>query len=222
MLLDFFFPEWCVGCGRGGGFLCNRCQQHLPRIASPVCIRCGRPQPGGTACIDCMEDHVAIDGIRSPLKFEGSVRQAIHHLKYRNLRALAAPLAGLLHEYLLTQAVPADVLAPVPLHPKRLRERGYNQSELLARELGKLTGLPVVSDCLVRRRQTLPQARTPAREQRLANVADAFACRRDVKGLRVLLIDDVCTSGATFSACAAPLKASGAISVWGLAAAREI
>jgi len=151
------------------------------------------------------------------------MRQAIHQLKYRNLRALAAPLARLLNDYLDTNPVPVEVLVPVPLHQKRLRERGYNQSSLLAQELGKLTKLPVVDDCLIRQRHAPPQARTSTVDERRSNVADAFTCRDHRLGDRqVLLIDDVSTSGATLDACAAALKAVGATSVWGLVLAREI
>jgi len=151
------------------------------------------------------------------------MRQAIHQLKYRNLRALVTPLAELLRDYLITNPVPVEVLVPVPLHQKRLRERGYNQSGLLARALGKLTDLPVVEDCLIRPRHTLPQARTATVEERKSNIADAFACRNQrLRNKQVLLIDDVATSGATLDACAAALKASGATPVWGLVMAREI
>jgi len=151
------------------------------------------------------------------------MRQAIHQLKYRNLRALAAPLVQMLGDYLLTNPIPGEVLVPVPIHRKRLRERGYNQSSLLARELGKLTNLPVVDDCLIRQRHALPQARTSTVDERQRNVADAFACRdQRLCDKQVLLIDDVATSGATLDACAAVLKATGAISVWGLVLAREI
>jgi len=151
------------------------------------------------------------------------MRQAIHQLKYQNLRTLAVPLARLLHEYLIANPVPAEVLVPVPLHPKRLRERGYNQSGILARKLGKLINLPVADDCLVRQRHATPQARTSTVEERRSNVAGAFACRdRRMHEKQVLLIDDVATSGATLNACAATLKVSGATSVWGLVMAREI
>jgi len=151
------------------------------------------------------------------------MRQAILQLKYRNLRALDAPLAQLLNDYLITNPVPGEVLVPVPLHRKRLRERGYNQSSLLARKLGTLINLPVVDDCLIRQRSAPPQARTSSVEERQRNVADAFACcNQRLRDKQVLLIDDVSTSGATLDACAAALKAAGATSVWGLALAREI
>jgi len=151
------------------------------------------------------------------------MRQAIHRLKYRNLRALAVPLAQLLNDYLISNPVPGEVLVPVPLHQKRLTERGYNQSSLPAQELGKLANLLVVDNCLARRRHAPPQARTSTVDERRSNVADAFFCRdARLQGKQVLLIDDVCTSGATLDACARALKEAGAISVWGLVLAREI
>ena len=133
------------------------------------------------------------------------------------------PLAKLLQDYLITNPVPGEVVVPVPLHQRRLRERGYNQSNLLARELGKLMNLPVVDDCLIRLRHAQSQARTLIVDERRSNVANAFTCQ-DYRlwGKQVLLIDDVSTSGATLDACAIALKPAGTISVWGLVLAREI
>jgi ComF family protein len=129
----------------------------------------------------------------------------------------------LLNDYLVTNPVPAEVVVAVPLHPKRLRERGYNQSQLLAKELAKLSKLPLVDDCLIRERHSPPQARTATASERRTNVADAFSCRdRRLKGKQVLLIDDVSTSGATLDACARALKKAGATTVWGVVLAREI
>lgn len=223
MALNSLFPQWCLGCGREGSFICPSCRNSLSRIAPPLCPRCGRPQPSGILCPTCVSWSAKIDGIRSPFRFDGIMRQAIHQLKYRNLRALAVTLSQLLKDYLVANPIPAEALVPVPLHPKRLRERGYNQSSLLARELGKLTGLAVVDDCLIRQRTAPPQARSASVEERRRNVAEAFISRdHQLRGRQVLLIDDVATSGATLDACAAALKASGAASVWGLALAREI
>jgi len=221
--LDLLFPQWCVGCGKEGDFLCFFCRRSLLKIVSPLCPRCGRPQPNGMLCSGCVGWQAEIDGIRSPFQFDGVMRQAIHQLKYRNLRALAQPLAKLLNDYLMTNPVPGEVLVPVPLHQKRLRERGYNQSCLLTEELGKLISLPVVNDCLIRQRHAPPQARTSTVGERRNNVAGAFTCRDHTpRGKQVLLIDDVSTSGATLDACAAALKAAGASSVWGLVLAREV
>lgn len=221
--LNYLFPQWCLGCGREGSLICPSCRHSLSRVTPSLCPRCGRPQPSGALCPTCVSWPAKIDGIRAPFRFDGVMRQAIHQLKYRNLRTLAPSLAELLRDYLAANPIPAEVLVPVPLHPKRRRERGYNQSSLLARELGKLTGLAVVDDCLIRQRTALPQSRSASVEDRRRNVAKAFICRdHQLQERQVLLIDDVTTSGATLDACAAAVKASGAASVWGLALAREI
>ncbi len=221
--LDLLFPQWCIGCGKEGDFICYSCCRSLPRIVPPLCPMCGKPQPSGILCPSCVGWQARIEGIRSPFRFDGVMRQAIYQLKYRNLRALASTLAKLLNDYLGTNPVPGEVLVPVPLHQKRLRERGYNQSSLLAQELGKLTKLPVVDNCLIRQRHTPPQARTSTVDERRSNVADAFTCRdHRLQDRQVLLVDDVSTSGATLDACAAALKAAGATMVWGLVLAREI
>ena len=223
MALDLLFPQWCVGCGKEGNFLCHSCYQALPKITPPICPRCGKPQHDGISCSSCISWQAEIDGVRSPFRFEGVIRQAIHQLKYRNLRALAPLLAKLLSEYLTTNPIPGEILVPVPLHKRKLRERGYNQSQLLARELGKLITLPVVDDCLIRQQYAPPQARTSNVEERRRNVANTFICRDNrLQDKQVLLIDDVATSGATLNACASALKAAGATSLWGLVLATEI
>ena len=173
-------------------------------------------------CLSCRRWKLDIDGIRSPFAFQGVLRQGIHRFKYGGFKALALPLAQLLAWNLESRPLPAEVLVPVPLHPLRLRDRGYNQSGLLARELGRLTGLPVEEDSLFRHRNSRAQVRTPDSEERRSNVSGAFGCRNDgLRGKRVLLIDDVCTTGATLNSCAIALKTAGTASVWGLALARE-
>ena len=223
LTLELLFPKTCLGCGKAGQLLCARCRRSLPRIFPPVCPKCGRPQASGVLCPSCVRWNSSIDGIRAPFRFGGTIREAVHQFKYKNLRILARPLAELMCEYLESHRLPADVVVPVPLHPKRLRERGYNQSELLARELGKLVKLPVIAGELVRRRYTLPQARTASVAEREANMVDAFACLgNSMEGRQVMIIDDVSTSAATLDSCAAALKSAGAASVWGLVLAREV
>jgi ComF family protein len=221
-LLDLLFPLRCLGCGTEGSLLCPSCCQSLPRIKHPLCQRCGSPLNEWNLCPACISHPLTIDGIRSLFLFGGTVRHAIHQLKYRHLKAMAAPLGHLLVEFLRTYPLPGEVLIPVPLHPRRLRERGYNQAALLAGIVGKATGLPVAEGLLFRQRDTITQARTASAVERRSNVRDAFICRRELDGERILLIDDVCTTGATLDACAAALKAAGAGSVWGLTIAREV
>jgi len=152
---------------------------------------------------------------------EESARELVYSLKYRNLRALAPDMGRLLGEYLESHPIAADVVIPVPLHSRRERERGYNQSELLANALGILTGAVVDKRALRRARNAPPQVSIDGHEKRKENVEGAFECTTSLDGAHVLLIDDVVTTGSTLSACASALKDSGAKSVWGLAFARQ-
>jgi ComF family protein len=223
MALNILFPQKCLGCGEEGELICPTCRRSLPAIIPPICPQCGRPQSSSIMCPSCVAGRYAIDGIRSPLKFEGVAREAIHQFKYKNLRSLAGPLASVMGEYLVKYPLQVQLLVPVPLHAKRLKERGYNQSSLLAGELSKITGLPLANDLVVRIKYLGPQAKTRNAEERRQNVKTAFACGTStLRGGDILLIDDVSTSGATLDACAAALKSAGANSVWGLVAAREL
>jgi ComF family protein len=155
--------------------------------------------------------------------FEGPIRKAIHGLKYENLTGISGFLTDFMAEYYNRYGLEGDVLVPVPLHERRMRQRGYNQSELMARDLSVKIAKPVNSTLLKRIRDALPQARTAHAAGRFDNVRGAFGCEAHlIKDMKVILIDDVCTSGATLEACAAVLKASGATQVSGFTLAREI
>ena len=220
--LNFLYPQRCLGCGREGELICGSCRSKLPRLSPPLCPRCGRPQSNGILCSDCVSRKTAIDGVRAPFRFEALARECVHQLKYKNLRSLAGPLSDLMAEYLRGAELPVNILVAVPLYPRRLKERGYNQSDLLTARLAALSGLPVDCSSLVRRKYVLPQARTTSALERRRNLEGAFECRPLPNGRRVLLIDDVATSGATLDACAEALKAAGALSVRALVFAREI
>jgi ComF family protein len=203
--------------------ICEKCFLDLPRIVPPICNKCGRPESSGGLCPGCWNAPLSIDGIRSVFRFEGVVRKAIHQLKYYDLKTISKDLARILYDYIAFNKLEYEVIVPVPLHKKRLRHRGYNQSLLIARELGKLTNNDVLADVLFRVKEGVSQARTTGVQQRVKNVKDAFSCNGHytING-KVMLIDDVCTSGATLESCAQALKAAGAESVWGLTIAREI
>ncbi len=148
------------------------------------------------------------------------MREAIHRFKYSNSQDLVAPLGEMMVSYWQEVSFSADLIIPVPLHTRRLRERGYNQAALLARELGKGVGLPVLEDALVRVRETSPQVDLNAKE-RQENVRGAFHCPTDrLAGKSVLLVDDVYTTGATLEACSLALKQQGVGTVWALTLAR--
>jgi ComF family protein len=220
-ILNLLFPPRCVGCKKRGAWFCAACLAVVPRIVPPLCHRCGEPlaRPGDL-CYNCRREPLQIDGIRSVALFEGPLRQAVHHLKYTGQRGLASSLGSLLVEYWQGNSLPADVLVPVPLHASRQRERGYNQAALLAHELAAAASLPVIEGCLVRTRQTAPQINLKS-DERKANVREAFACVDGrLAGRQVLLLDDVCTTGATLEACAMACRQAGARSVWALTLAR--
>lgn len=217
--LDLLFPPKCAACGREGAYLCDTCQPTLKRLERPHCDLCAGPA-SERICSWCQSTPPDFDGIRAPYRHTGTVRDMVHDLKYRNLRSAAPVLGRLLHAYFERAPRAADLIVPVPLHPSRERERGYNQSELLARELSHLTGIPSEPDLLRRTRDTAPQVSMEGYEQRRRNIEGAFECVGDPSGLSVLLVDDVVTTGSTMSACAAPLKANGATKVWGFSLAR--
>ena len=218
--LDLVFPLECLACHAGGRLLCPNCTAHFPRLEPPFCPLCAEPG-SGQKCDWCAANQPAIDGIRAPFLMLGTIREAVHRFKYRNLRAAAPELAGLLADYLAGHPMPGQVIVPVPLHRRRLRSRGYNQAKLLAAELSKITGLPMNDGVLTRSVDSMPQVQASNRRERAANVAQSFQCPVSAKGLEVLLVDDVTTTGSTLSACARALKDAGAVSVWGLALAKE-
>ncbi|MEW6142788.1 MAG: ComF family protein [Chloroflexota bacterium] len=221
-ILDFLFPRACINCGQRGALLCQNCFRHLAPVG-PACPKCGRPQANDSLCAACWGRESPIDGIHSPYRFQGIARTAIHEFKYHGLRSMAEPLAHLLANYLVKNPVPGDTFLPVPLHSRRLKERGYNQSALLASHLSRLTGIPIEENTLIRLKNTPPQVRSSSVDTRHSNVAGAFACRNEhLRGRSVIIIDDVCTSGATLEACAVAIKAAGASTVHGLTLAREV
>lgn len=230
LFLDLLFPRRCVVCHREGTFLCGPCLAAFPRLLPPLCPVCGTPNEREGLCHSCEARRPAIDGIRSLFRYEGPVRETLHQLKYGNLPGLAETLGVEMAQYLEQGPFEVHVVVPVPLHPRRLRQRGYNQAALLARPMASLPAgrqglgkLPVREDLLRRTRDTPAQARSAGAEARQRNVKGAFACSEgDLTGTAVLLIDDVCTTGATLEACALALKEAGAQTVWGLTLAREV
>lgn len=222
-LLDLLFPPSCISCKAAGSWLCQKCLDQIALITPPVCERCGTPMtPNTSVCRQCKNNPLqSINGIRSAAQFEDNpIRPAVHFLKYRNHKAVASILATLLAEAYRRYQLAVDVLIPVPLHAARFRERGYNQSELLAGAMGQLLHKPVNTSALYRTRATKSQM-TLGIQERHQNVTEAFACNStNLSGQKVLLIDDVCTTGSTLDACADALKKSGVVAVWGLTLAK--
>ena len=219
--LNLLFPPRCAGCDSFGSRFCRSCQAQVEPLLPPICWRCGRPNPPASVCPTCRRSVSDLSSIRSASLLDEPLRSAIHDFKYRGARELAGPLASLLLACWNRSHLSGDALVPVALHQRRRRERGYNQAALLARELGKRLDCPVMEGALRRDRETLPQVGLDARRRR-ENVTGAFCCTLGaVRELHIMLVDDVCTSGATLEACAAALRGDGqAASVRALTVAR--
>ncbi|MCP4417070.1 MAG: ComF family protein [Chloroflexi bacterium] len=221
-LLNFVFPPVCGACKKVGLLICDTCIAQLKWIQSPLCFRCGRPVPKPTKCCSvCQERPLPVNQIRAAVLFAHPVSKLIHNLKYNGAFAIAKPLANLMVDAWPTWKMPVDLVLPIPLHADRKRKRGYNQSTLLARAFCNGTALHFADDILLRTRFTTPQVGLSA-VQRLENVQDAFQADSCVLGKHILLIDDVCTTGATMAAAAIALSVAGAQTVSGYCVARAI
>ena len=245
-MLDLVFPPFCPVCRQrlGDGRrdpLCKGCWEAFDRIVAPFCVLCGVPFGGsrphrspaeiGAAlassrrCGACQRRPPPFHYARSAVRYDDVAREAVHALKFRGRRPLAAPLGDLLTEIALPE-IPSggpDLVIPVPLHRRRERDRGFNQALLLARRLGEAWRVPVCADVLARTVATPPQTELTATARR-ANVSGAFALRRPdlVVGRHVVLVDDVFTTGSTVGACVRRLREGGATTVGVLTVARAI
>jgi ComF family protein len=224
LLMGLVLPSTCAVCRQVGDMLCRDCRAALPRIETALCTRCGRSLGDATAayCPRCARQPLLLQRVRTPFFFEDPLSGIIHQLKYNGLFALAEPVADLMAEAWPEAADSIDVVVPVPLHEDRQKVRGYNQAALLARRLGQRWGVPVIEDGLQRSRYTQPQVGLSLAE-RQRNVTGAFTA---VPGVftqqRVLLVDDVYTTGSTLTAATKILLEAGAQFVWGYCAARAM
>jgi len=229
--LGFLFPEICQLCGEHRatakeGYVCGRCRSHVRFIKPPFCERCGLPFEGDLTtpfeCANCREMKLHFSAARSAVVASGTVREIIHRYKYQHALWFEPFLADLL----LRETVPVlrgqdwDVIVPVPLYPLKQREREFNQAERLAARLSHATRIALNKKLLRRVRFTNTQTRL-TRPERAANMRGAFAMRHGARldGERVILVDDVFTTGATTSACAQALLTAGAdeVCVWTVA-----
>jgi ComF family protein len=219
-MLDLLLPPRCGGCRRVGAWLCAPCRAKIRRLEEPLCRRCGAEVPSPRSDCGCRARLPSLTRLRSAVAYEGPAERAIHRFKYEGWRRLARPLARLLAERLVVEGVAARWVVAVPLHRDRVLQRGFNQSELLARELRRLLVLEATAGALVRTRATPPQVGKD-RRGRFENVRNAFAWRGPpLGGEAILLVDDVATTGATLNACAAALNEAGSGPVTGVSIAR--
>ncbi|MBT9170328.1 MAG: Orotate phosphoribosyltransferase [Actinobacteria bacterium] len=226
-LRDLVYPPVCAVCGSPEeNFLCTTCMEQLEKIHQPCCLWCGAPASAPVAdCYECRNRDFFFEKARAYGLYEGKLGEMIKKFKFKGVRDLHPVLASFIHqtyqEFFGNEKF--DFLEFVPLSKKRLRERGFNQSELLAKSLSLRTGI-LLSGALVKIRETPDQTRVDNHEERQDNVKDAFALkdRGVMRGKSILLIDDVYTTGATVNECAAALKRGGAYRVCVLTLARSV
>jgi ComF family protein len=217
-LLDLIFPPRCVSCKTLGLRICDSCAGGISWIDDNLCPRCGLPlsEMRQHACLDSSGLHF----VRSAAVFSGTIRKALHALKYSSDRTLAEQLVGRAHSHWNPPSWDFDTLMPVPLGRKREQARGYNQALILAQALSRLVDIPVDTVCLTRIRETQSQVGLSIRARK-QNTANAFRASA-VGNRKVLLVDDVCTTGATLQSCADALVQAGSAWVGALTIARAV
>lgn len=219
-MLDVVFPPTCVGCGARAHWLCAACQQRIERLPLPQCGSCGAVWATAEERHRCTP-RAPVTVVCAAGVYAGPLRQAVIALKYQGRHGVAATLVTLLEPTMRPLVREDDLLIPVPLHPARLRERGYNQAAILAAELAERLSCDVAPDSLRRIRPTAQQTRMASAAERRSNVQGAFqTVDAAVAGRRVWLVDDVCTTGATLHAAAAALRDAGARDINGAVVAR--
>ena len=219
--IDWLYPPRCVSCSRGGYRFCPDCFSAVRAIHQDrICPICGLPQPAAALCAECRLDQPAFTALRSWGLYEGTLREAIHGLKYHRDLGVSQDLAAPLSRLITDLNWQVELIVPVPLSRERAKGRGYNQSEALARWVSRMTGIPIQPAALARIRDTASQVGLSGSERR-QNVQGAFQARAIlVTGKNILVVDDVATTGATMQASAMALKSSGATRVYGITLAR--
>lgn len=211
----------CLLCGAGSGerLLCLACEADLPRLPTPHCPRCALPTAHGEVCGRCLAKPPHYDVTSATFRYAFPIDKLVQSFKYGHRLALGSYFGNQLA--LLSETVTADLIIPLPLHPLRLRERGFNQALELARPLARAWRIPIDVRSCSRIRHTAIQADLPWRE-RARNVRGAFHCASDFTGKRLLLIDDVMTTGASLNELARTVKLHGAVQVALLVVARAL
>lgn len=223
-LLNLLFPQSCPVCQKPSSNhkiapICNECWHSILPYKGPLCRRCGIPLSSDVSkiCAECIKEYPAFINARSFGSYNGALRTAINLFKYHGVKRLAKPLSDIISQLKIPRV---DTVVPVPLYNKRLRQREFNQSALLAKNMARYLGVPLMLSCLVKARDTLPQVGLNSKQRR-KNIRKAFKIRdrRLIKGKKILLVDDVITTGATIRECAGELKKAGAEDIYAIALA---
>lgn len=219
-LLDLLFPPRCVGCKLIGSYICQNCQLTI-RFRSPLCPECDQPAIDGITHPKCLHAH-GLDGLISMCRYIEVVKKAIKELKYRWVADLAKDLIELIPKDYF-HYLPFDstwVIYPIPLHAKRQKWRGFNQAEELAKYLGQRLKLDLVTGLLIRTEVRTPQADLSKREQRIKNARGLFKINKKSLPKKIILFDDVWTTGGTMKEAGKVLKRNGVEKLWGMTIAR--
>lgn len=229
-LLDLFFPKKCLNCGKNGAYICNSCLDKIEIIPNNKCPFCNRPVPNTFICEKCREKHFLDRLIWATPYSNPLIKELIRVFKYHFIKELAKPLSKLLIKSL--ENISNIVIVPIPLHERRLKERDFNQAELLAKEIAEHYSLPLETEILKRKRAVTPQAQIKDHKTRKTNIKGIFEIdpkftkkcldkkQNLLKDKTIILIDDVITTGATLSEAAKVLKCAGAKEIWGLVVAK--
>ena len=219
-LFDFIYPPTCCNCGKIGYRLCKECIDKIQQIDESFCLICGEIQKKHRVCIRCKKNPPEYYALRSWGVYNGPLRAAIHSLKYQRNLPLGEFLTDHLVNTLRMQKWEIDLIVPVPLSEKRLKERGFNQADILAKPLSWKTGIPYQNTCIHRVKETSSQVGLTLKD-RIINVTNAFeADPTHTKSKTILVVDDVATTGSTINACAQSLIQAGARRVYALTLAR--
>jgi len=229
-ILDFLFPPYCPICGRKlketESLICEKCYENIKTITSPFCERCGAPlKKDRKRCEYCSQENFHFLRVRGLGFFTPPLSEMIHLLKYERKTKIAERLGILMGNLFRSDPALSDtnIIVPVPLHPSRLRERGYNQSQLLAEEISEITGKELMNHIVIRKKPTKSQT-TLSHRERKENLKDAFkvVSSGSVLNKTILIVDDVMTTGATLNELAKVLKKEDAKKIYGLVLARAI
>lgn len=210
-LRELFFPQLCLLCSSGHAgdvAICDDCLGDMPWHIENTCPQCALPSLSNQRCGQCIQAPPDFDLTLSLFQYQYPVSSMLQQYKYRQMLTLAQTWGALLALRLGTQALP-DCIIPMPLHKQRLQERGFNQSMEIARVMSKRLNLPLDMSSCTRTKLTPPQASLPYKA-RIKNMHGAFSCEPTLQGMRIALLDDVMTTGASLNALAKTVKAAGA------------
>ena len=231
-ILDLLFPAMCASCGQVGSFLCATCSSVIS-LSEPACFICNARKSSGSICSSCRPRAPHLTRVWWATSYDNEhMRKALIQFKYNSNQALAEALAGLIVASVKKRAQahgvhipPAASILAVPLHPRKKRLRGFNQSELLAIHIARDLSLPLLPPYIVARvKNTSPQAQAGRKEHRMKNMEHAFAVHpahiKEIQNRFIILVDDIATTGSTLNEAARVLKEAGAAHVWGLVVAK--